>query len=58
VFERSAIAVGDRVTLSALGRERNPRVLWQAGTVFFLTSTHPCISSFAVKPNASTVVRS
>jgi len=57
VFERSAIAVGDRVTLSALGRERNPRVLWQAGTVFFLvhTSLHKFL---AVKPNASTVVRS
>ena len=32
-MEKRKIAVGDRVTLSALGRERNPRVRWQAGTV-------------------------
>ena len=35
-MEKRKIAVGDRVTLSALGRERNPRVRWQAGTVLRL----------------------
>ena len=34
-IEKPKIAVGDRVTLSALGRERSPRarVRWQVGTV-------------------------
>ena len=32
-MDKKKIIAGDRVQLSALGRERCPRVRWQAGTV-------------------------